>query len=417
MKIKTSVLLFSIISTSFAFSIEINPIKPVSVTKPSIPSVANIQKPQIPQIDTQIKNQTPNISIDNPSSKIKENSKEVPHLGEMADFPKEKGDIYTLNNGKAIKIFWADTYDNETGWEIYKDGKLIDTLPINSTKFVDRDIVDGESYVYEIAPLFTEGKGDVIKTEVSIIDKSNEIQNYISQIQQKLIGSKPSKEEIQNYSKKLQNGVSIAKIIEEMIKKKEFQPTYQNDKEYIQKLYQALFDEEIESFILEDLIDKLNSTEISKPEILYYFVNSKKFQDYTNSKGIEGADPDNIKEQIQLEKLSDFVKRMYTKALSRDAEKGGFNYWVIELLSKRKTPKQIANFFFNSKEFKDKHLSDKEFLDRIYLTIMGRKPDKSGYDYWLQRLANHSTDRQKIIDSFINSKEFKNLEKEYGLSS
>ncbi len=415
MKIKTSVLIFTIITTSFAFSIEINPVKPINVAKPSIPDVSNIvSKPNIPQIENGVKTDIPKPSIEQKPS-IKNENKEIPHLGELAAFPKKEGDIYTLNNGKAVKIFWTDTFDNETGWNIYKNEKLIYTLPPNSTKYIDDDIVDGETYVYQIFPLFGKKEGDPITTEVLITDKSNEIQEYLASIQEKLLESKPSKEDIVNYSKELKNGVSIAKIIEKMITKDKFQSVYRNDKEYIEKLYNALFDEEIDSFVLNSLLDDLKNTKISKPEILYYFVNSKKFQDYTNSKGIEGADPENITFQKQIEKLSSFVKRMYTKALGRDAESGGFNYWTLQLLSKKKTPQQIANFFFNSKEFKDKHLSDKEFLDRIYLTIMGRKPDQSGYDYWLGRLSKNSINRQGIIDAFINSKEFQNLEREYGL--
>ncbi len=397
---------------------------PTMPSKPTVPTVSNVEKPQIPSVEKTTQNELPAIDTlkpQLPSSPQKPSygngilDDKIPHFGNFPDFPKDKGDIFTLNNGKAVKLFWVDMEDDETGWNIYKDDKLINTLSPDSTKYIDSDIVDGEKYQYKIVPVFGDREGEAIISEIDIFDKSNNTQEYLSKAKEILLNQKATDEDIKKWSEELKKGKSIIQIIEDMTKQKEFLPTYNNDEEFIKTIYTALFGKEIDQSTFDDIYKKISSMEISKAELPYYLANSKEFGKIADQNGIEAIDPDNLKAQESIEKLTDFVKRMYTKALGRNAKKGGMNYWTEELLAGRKSAQQVANSFFNSKEFTDKQLSDKDFLDRVYQTIMGRKPDQSGYDYWLGELADGSIDRQKLIDSFIYSPEFQKLAQDYGI--
>lgn len=431
MKLKESLITFVIISNVCLFGandtdtrFKIPSIKPTVPSKPSIPEVENVTKPKIPAITEPAKSDLPAIDAikpqlpttpQNPSKADDSLQEKIPHFGTFPDFPKNKGDIYTLNNGKAIKLFWADLEDSETGWNIYKDGKLINTLASNSTKYIDNDIVDGEKYEYKIVPVFGDKEGNPIITAVNSVDKSNNTQEYLAKVKEILLNKKATDSDIVKWSQELKDGKSIIQIVEDMIKQKEFLSVYNNDSEYIKTVYEALFGKKIDDNTFKSIYDKIASMQISKPELPFFLANSKEFQQVADQNGIEAVDPDNIKAQESIEKLTDFVKRMYTDALGRNAESGGMNYWTEELLSGRKSAQQVANSFFNSKEFTDKQLSDKEFLDRVYQTIMGRKPDQGGYDYWLGKLGNGSIDRQKLIDSFIYSPEFQKLAQDYGI--
>ncbi len=115
--------------------------------------------------------------------------------------------------------------------------------------------------------------------------------------------------------------------------------------------------------------------------------------------------------------LEDFVKRMYTTALKREPEEGGFNYWRDALKNNKTTARDMARFFFDSPEFKSYHLSNEEFLKRVYETIMNREPDKEGFSYWLNRLDKGEVERSDVVDMFVDAPEFKELAKKYGIKA
>ena len=115
--------------------------------------------------------------------------------------------------------------------------------------------------------------------------------------------------------------------------------------------------------------------------------------------------------------LEDFVKRMYTTALKREAEKGGFDYWTQQLRDQKTTARDMARFFFDSPEFKSYNLSNEEFLDRVYATIMNREPDNEGYNYWLGRLQREEITRNDVVDMFVDAPEFKELAAQYGIKA
>ncbi len=115
--------------------------------------------------------------------------------------------------------------------------------------------------------------------------------------------------------------------------------------------------------------------------------------------------------------LDDFVKRMYTTALKREAEEEGFNYWKNELNSQKTTARDMARFFFDSPEFRSYNLSNEEFLNRVYETIMNREPDSEGYNYWLERLNREEITRNDVVDMFVDAPEFKELASQYGIKA
>ena len=112
--------------------------------------------------------------------------------------------------------------------------------------------------------------------------------------------------------------------------------------------------------------------------------------------------------------LEGFVKRMYATALKREPEEEGFKYWILALKSGEKSALDMAEYFFDSPEFRSLNLSDEEFLNRLYETVMDREADKEGFEYWLRRL-NEDLTRKDVVDMFVDSPEFRDLAAEYGI--
>ena len=109
-----------------------------------------------------------------------------------------------------------------------------------------------------------------------------------------------------------------------------------------------------------------------------------------------------------------FVSRMYTVALGREAESGGLDYWSAELENKRIDGAGISYGFIMSDEFRNKNLSDHDYLIVLYRTFFDREPDQGGYENWMNHLANGMS-RERVLSEFVNSPEFSGICERFGI--
>ncbi len=119
---------------------------------------------------------------------------------------------------------------------------------------------------------------------------------------------------------------------------------------------------------------------------------------------------DNAKTQIES-----FVKRMYTVALSREAETKGLNDWSGQLSNQEIDGAGIANGFINSVEFKNRNLNNNDYLDVLYRTFFDREADAGGKTYWMDKLQK-GISRTEVLSGFVNSQEFSNLCDRFGIA-
>lgn len=118
----------------------------------------------------------------------------------------------------------------------------------------------------------------------------------------------------------------------------------------------------------------------------------------------------NAKTQIES-----FVKRMYTVALSREAETAGLNDWSSKLSNQEIDGAGIANGFINSAEFKNRNLNNNDYLDVLYRTFFDREADAGGKAYWMGKLQK-GISRTEVLSGFVNSQEFSNLCDRFGIA-
>ncbi len=116
------------------------------------------------------------------------------------------------------------------------------------------------------------------------------------------------------------------------------------------------------------------------------------------------------------EQVTAFVERFYTIILERPAEADGLADWTNRLIGKTATGADVAAGFINSGEFQKKKMTDEEYVTKLYRAFFDREPDKDGYNSWLRELKNGKT-RDDVLRGFINSPEFNNLCKKYGINT
>jgi hypothetical protein len=100
------------------------------------------------------------------------------------------------------------------------------------------------------------------------------------------------------------------------------------------------------------------------------------------------------------------IGRLYNAYLGRRADSTGMDYWR-NVRADGISLEAIANSFAQSREFRLTYgeLSDARFVERLYLNVLGRLPDRNGYDYWVGMLAKGSS-RGSVVLGFSESPEF-----------
>ncbi|MCU1369419.1 MAG: hypothetical protein JWO77_613 [Ilumatobacteraceae bacterium] len=101
------------------------------------------------------------------------------------------------------------------------------------------------------------------------------------------------------------------------------------------------------------------------------------------------------------------VIRVYRATLGRWPDTGGLDYWATRHRGGTSV-RMIATVMSQSSEFKAKYggLANRAFVERVYLNVLGRQPDRAGLDYWTRRLDVGALSRGELIVQFSASNEF-----------
>ena len=108
----------------------------------------------------------------------------------------------------------------------------------------------------------------------------------------------------------------------------------------------------------------------------------------------------------------EFIAQVYLGILTRDAEYSGFRGWLGLLLAGA-SPEQIVQAFLVSGEFESRfgsNLTNAQFVERMYNNILLRPSDPGGFNGWLQVLNSGQLTRAQLALSFLDSGEFQNLD-------
>lgn len=104
----------------------------------------------------------------------------------------------------------------------------------------------------------------------------------------------------------------------------------------------------------------------------------------------------------------DFIERLYVNMLGRSSDSQGKNYWYGRLVNNTVDGMTLADGFFFSNEFTamSANMSNEQFVRRMYITILGREPDGVGLPYWTQRLDSGAMTREQVYRGFLGSQEW-----------
>ena len=234
-------------------------------------------------------------------------------------------------------------------------------------------------------------------------------EEFITNLYERILERIPSQQEKNYWLNEIDKGRSAAFIIKYFFRSEEFEKHNYSNEEFITKLYKVILERDPDKKGFEYWLKEINEKKRFKDYIFYKFLFSLEFENTIKEKY-------NLTPFNQRDKLEAFIERFYNILFERRADEQGVEYWEKELIEKKKTVAQIANFFFFSKEFKEKNYSDEKFIQLAYLTLLNREADEGGFKFWQSFLRNEGK-KEEMIKSFLASEEFANLLKQYGLSS
>lgn len=263
-------------------------------------------------------------------------------------------------------------------------------------------------------------QNDDKKEEDKKEDESNstvdpqKVNSCVSDLYKSAFGREATEGEIKTWADQVVSGeISYANLLVGIIQSPEFKNKQTTDKEYVISLYTTIFgrtptDEEVKNWT-----DKISGG-MSRDEVMRGFVNSEEAGNNADAMGIPQGKMMSDGTIHYNKGINDFVSRCYTVVLGRKGEKTGVDYWTEKIYNKEYTPEQVITGFVDSKEFANRELSDDEFLEVLYKTFFDRASDEAGKADWSKQLKDGKK-RIDIIPGFARSVEFKNLLAKYGM--
>lgn len=207
---------------------------------------------------------------------------------------------------------------------------------------------------------------------------------------------------------------TAADIVRGFFGSTEFKNRKLSDEEFIRTLYVTILDREPTEAEVTNWVTKRRMG-VTDTYFLYNFVGSPEFSKLCSKFGI-------VRGNITLTDIRDknlditsFCTRMYTCCLGRNYDPVGLTNWVTKVTSGEYTAADVVKGFFNSSEFKNKGLSDEEFVTTLYQTLFNRTPSASEINTWVTR-RNSGVSDTYMLYGFVGSAEFKNLCDKYGMT-
>ena len=244
--------------------------------------------------------------------------------------------------------------------------------------------------------------------------ENKQVFQFVKRMYEIVLQREPDPAGLDDWYKSLVTGKNTgADIVNGFFFSDEFTKTNYSDEEYIHHLYRALFNREADHI---GLTSWLNASEegVSRRFICRGFIGSQEYVKMCNSYGIVPGSMDVYENRDKNYDITCFVSHFYNHCLNRKADPMGLNDWTGGLLEQRLDGVSIVNGFIFSDEFLKKDLSNEDFVEILYQTLLGRHSDSIGKSSWVEYLEK-GVSKQYVLMGFIYSAEFNHLCSTYGI--
>lgn len=105
-----------------------------------------------------------------------------------------------------------------------------------------------------------------------------------------------------------------------------------------------------------------------------------------------------------------FIKMLYDNILGRVPDDSGLDYWTGQLINMIFGGSRISEHFIFSDEFMSEinSMSNKNFIEFLYESLLSRTPDSEGFGDWLAYMDKGAS-RLDTLRAFMNNKEWADI--------
>ncbi len=252
-------------------------------------------------------------------------------------------------------------------------------------------------------------------TSTEVLDKNPDVTAFVSRLYTVTLGRSFDTAGLTDWVTQLNSGkVTATDVAYGFVFSSEYQNKKTSDSSFVTMCYNTFLNRSPDSAGKASWVEYLTNG-CTRYYVFAGFVNSTEFTKLCKSYGITKGSYTSTQIVDKNPQVTAFVSRMYTTCLKRSADSDGLTYWVKGLLNGTYSGSTVAKGFFLSQEFTSKNLSNSEFVNRLYKTILNRDPDSAGKADWVNRLSK-GTSRSTVLSGFLNSTEFTKLCKQYGIT-
>lgn len=253
-----------------------------------------------------------------------------------------------------------------------------------------------------------------VKVSASETNYDKTTEGFVTRMYDVVLGRTPDPTGLNDWVTKLNSRkLAAADIVYGFFNSQEYIGKQKSISEQVTDCYHAMLGREPDEHGFKDWVGKL-SIGMTLDAICNGFVGSQEFK---NLCALYGINPGSMALKNSRDKnymRTYFVYRLYDNCLGRTPDTGGLESWCKKLESGM-TGSQIAEGFLHSKEFKDNHYDNEDYVYILYYTMLGRSPDPSGLENWVNKL-NFTETRERVANGFLFSDEFKKQCAEAGIS-
>lgn len=283
------------------------------------------------------------------------------------------------------------------------DEEIIDEEVIDEEETTD-EIIDEEVIDSEIDEEIPAEEEEVVPEE----DYATGVAGFIDRIYSYALGRTPDASGRTYWVNQVRNGKTGADVARNFLFSSEFLNKGMTNSQFLDVLYRTFFDRASDPSGKQYYLNKLASG-WTKQQVINAFINSNEWATVCLRYGI--ASGGSGKATITVTPNSailNFVRRLYTTCLDRDAETSGLNFYANKLANHQMTGTDAAKAFFFSQELLNSDISNDEFIRRMYRTFYNREADESGFNYWHNKMINGMF-REDVFNNFITAPEWKHL--------
>lgn len=262
---------------------------------------------------------------------------------------------------------------------------------------------------------FCRNCGRFERTTIAKLPVTDPVEGFVYRLYEQVLGRQPEAQGLKDWTQYLRNRSGTgAQVASGFIFSVEYERRNVSDSEFVEMLYRTMMNRKSDAAGKQSWL-RLLENGVTRHYVFAGFVYSQEFQNVCRSYGITRGDYTLEEIVDQNADVTAFASRMYTVVLGRPYDKDGLSDWTGRLLSHEMGGGELSKGFFNSREFGNKRLSDRDFVTICYRTYLNREPDAHGLNDWLAVLGRGSS-RDEVLNGFIWSVEFGKLCNEYGIN-